>query len=204
MNEESIYGRWVVVGKAPNKLREKMLRCRCACGTERDVSLRNLQAGTSVSCGCYKSEVMAAKFTTHGRSKTLLYRAWMGMLERCEKPSHKSYAYYGGRGITVCKRWHKFEHFLADMGERPQGLSLERRNNARGYMPSNCYWATRSEQMQNIRTTRMLTVNGTTLPARAWAERVGISLHGLLTRIDKYGWSVQRACTTGHQRKHKE
>lgn len=90
------------------------------------------------------------------------------------------------------------------MGERPAGRSLERRNNNRGYTPSNCYWATRTEQMQNMRTTRMLTVGRETLPAKAWAERVGISLHGLLTRIDKYGWDVRRACTTGHQRKHKE
>ena len=127
------------------------------------------------------------------------------MRERCENPEHKSYAYYGGRGITVCAAWVcSFENFLADMGERPAGMSLERRDNNAGYSPENCYWATRAEQMSNIRTTRQFTVGNETLPAREWAKRIGISMHGLLTRIDVYKWDIQRACTTPHQRKHKE
>jgi hypothetical protein len=89
----------------------------------------------------------------HGYCGTPTYRIWQGMIRRCEKPYDAGYKYYGGRGITVCKRWHAFKNFLKDMGERPPGQSLERKNNDKGYMPSNCRWATPAEQAANRRFT---------------------------------------------------
>lgn len=83
-----------------------------------------------------------------------LYRIWTGMNERCERASHKDFFNYGGRGITVCDRWRDdFWAFVADMGDRPEGMSLDRIDNDRGYEPNNCRWATASEQRLNQRRT---------------------------------------------------
>lgn len=79
------------------------------------------------------------------------YAAWTNMLRRCTNPAYMNYRYYGGRGITVCARWRRFENFLADMGECPEGLTLDRMDSESNYEPSNCRWATRKEQAQNRR-----------------------------------------------------
>ena len=84
-------------------------------------------------------------------ARTKLYKVWSSMKHRCLNTQDKQYKDYGGRGITVSKRWLKFKNFLADMGERPVGMTLDRKNNDRGYMKSNCRWATRKEQQQNRR-----------------------------------------------------
>lgn len=89
--------------------------------------------------------------TTHGMSKTPLYRTWWGMICRCKHPVTNSYSRYGGRGISVCARWLKFENFYADMGDRPAGHSLGRVNNDGGYSPNNCYWASNYDQQRNKR-----------------------------------------------------
>lgn len=125
--------------------------CKCACGTESIVFSGDLAAGHTTSCGCFRRD---AAFT-HGRTRTPEYRAWAAMIQRCENPKAANFAAYGGRGIAVCDRWKDFQNFLADMGERPAPeLSIERKDNDRGYEPDNCKWATRSEQAHNTRVYR--------------------------------------------------
>lgn len=102
------------------------------------------------------------KFTTHGHTKskrsrppTATYRCWSGMIQRCRNPKNRAFRNYGMRGIGVCESWLKFENFLADMGEKPDGLTLDRVDNDRGYEPGNCAWRTRAEQQQNTRLTKL-------------------------------------------------
>jgi len=92
---------------------------------------------------------------TRNKSKTKTYRIWQSLRRRCNSSKDQAYKYYGGRGITVCERWNKFENFLADMGIKPEGLTLERIKNDSGYYPKNCKWATRQEQAHNTRSNKL-------------------------------------------------
>jgi hypothetical protein len=114
----------------------------------------NLKAGTTKSCGCFNKEQRFGLRARHRRSKTLLYYSYRSMLSRCQNPNVKCYQYYGGIGVRVCARWSGkdgFENFLADMGERPPGTSLDRKDPWGNYEPGNCRWATPLVQGRNKR-----------------------------------------------------
>jgi hypothetical protein len=154
------FGRLVACAEAGRSLGSILWLCHCDCGNETLVTGCHLRHGT-ISCGCAKRERMVALApvrleanTHHGHAgrltRTAAYRCWDGMLQRCTNPHHRAWKNYGGRGINVCKRWLKFENFLADMGEPPEGLTLDRVNNNSDYKPSNCRWATRLEQRANV------------------------------------------------------
>lgn len=138
--------------------------------------------------------------TRHGHSrrgaKTRTYIAWEAMHRRCSNPSQESYPQYGGRGIAVCPEWRDFAAFLRDMGECPDGLTLERKCRDSDYSPSNCRWATQKEQQRNRRGNRLLTHMGMTLTAAEWSERTGIQSAVIRSRIDRHGWSVAKALDT--------
>lgn len=125
--------------------------CVCECGTRRQVVRSFLLRGLTTSCGCYLRENQVALRSSHGAtanwSRTPTYRSWDAMTQRCTNPNNIGFADYGGRGIRVCERWRKFENFLADMGERPPGKTLDRFPDVDGnYEPNNCRWATAQEQ----------------------------------------------------------
>lgn len=126
--------------------------CECCCGNRVITRLGHLRNGHTKSCGrCLIPEKQHG--TTHGMSNSSEYKIWRGMISRCSNPKTKCYKDYGGRGITVCNEWNSFENFLKDMGNRPNGLTLHRVNNDRGYSADNCVWAT--DAVQNRHTTRI-------------------------------------------------
>lgn len=147
-------GRWQVIAKAESRGGVTRWSCRCECGTERVVGRHVLldTRNEQKSCGCWRRERIALANRTHGMTDTPTYDSWQSMLTRCLNPKHREFKYWGGRGITVCDRWRVFENFLADMGERPDGQTLDRWPDKNGnYEPGNCRWATPEEQSNNRR-----------------------------------------------------
>ena len=117
------------------------------------------------------------------------------MRGRCYQKANGSYHNYGAVGIKVCRRWDKFENFLADMGERPKGLTIERKNNDKGYTPSNCVWATYQQQMINRTSTHFITAYGKTLHLTEWARKLNVQPSAIRWRIEN-GWKEEQAVTT--------
>jgi hypothetical protein len=168
--------------------------CICKCSSESIVASGNLRSGSTQSCGCLAQDQLSAKQTTHGMSKHPLYITWISMKKRCYNKNYKYFKYYGGRGIRVCTYWKSsFPNFLADMGERPDGLTLDRIDNDSDYTPENCRWATRRMQSNNTRHNRFITHNGLTLTLAQWNRRLNGST--IVQDRIKNGWSEKRAVT---------
>lgn len=180
--------------------KDAMWHVRCDCGTEKVCRGADMRAGKIVSCGCLareKAKAAGDRTRTHGKSGTSTHNIWDSMIQRCTNPNRKDYWRYGGAGITVCQRWREsFSNFLADMGERPAGLTLDRWPNAGGnYEPGNCRWATPAEQVRNSTAARMVTINGRTQCVKDWADELGMCL-GTYSSRKQRGWSAERALTT--------
>lgn len=131
----------------------------------------------------------------HGMRRTRPYAIWSSMRARCGNPKDPAYQDYGGRGITVCKRWDDFAHFFADMGWPPKSHSIERINNDRGYEPGNCVWATRVEQNRNRRGLREITIDGVTKPLSAWVEHFAVVSYATAHQRLTKGWPATDALT---------
>jgi len=187
------HGRLVVKSfSKPDARREANWLCLCDCGKETIVSGYYLRSGHTKSCGCLVIDVI----TKHGHSKEPEYAVWYSLVKRCTDPKSHAYENYGGRGITVCKRWLEYENFIKDMGYRPSAKhSIERVKNNKGYSKSNCKWATSKEQMNNTRWNRILRYNGVSMNISQWAEKINIKRATVDSRIAK-GWSIEKILTT--------
>jgi hypothetical protein len=124
------------------------------------------------------------------------------MMQRCRNPKSTGWKHYGGRGVKICERWLDFKNFLADMGPRPIGTSIERKERDGDYEPINCRWATAGEQSRNTRRTKLVTFNGETMCLKDWAARLGVRYNTLVLRLLR-GWSVERMMITPFQRHNK-
>lgn len=129
-----------------------------------------------------------------------LYGTWADMRKRCLSPKNPNWPDYGGRGIGICERWSSFHAFVADMGERPEGHTLDRRDNDGPYSPDNCRWATQGEQMRNTRRTVRVRMNGTDVRLADLAERHGICAKLLAIRV-KRGWPIEDAISRPPQQR---
>lgn len=193
------FGRWVVLSGAEPYKRpgggksSASVLVKCDCGTIKTVVLQNLTRGLSKSCGCL-SRGKPAPNRTHGKAGSKIYSIWAAMIQRCTNPNYPKWKDYGGRGISVAEEWMEFSKFYADMGERPEGKTLDRKDNSQGYSAANCKWSTPSEQGNNRRSTTLLEYNGVEKSLGAWAAEYGIIPHTLYNRI-KLGWSVHDALT---------
>lgn len=150
-----IFGRLKVVGRNPGTYKHPHWDCICECGNKAIVGGGHLPSGHTTSCGCVNREISAAgqkiRATTHGMSKTGTWESWQAMKRRCDDPKNQDYKYYGGRGIGYCAEWRQFERFFADMGLRPEGATLDRKESDGNYEPGNCRWADIFTQNQNKR-----------------------------------------------------
>lgn len=135
----------------------------------------------------------------HGMHRTATYQSWSDMKGRCDRASHRKYRHYGGRGIAVCQRWREFSAFLADMGEAPEGFTLERIDVNLGYEPGNCRWAAKDEQPRNQRRSVMVTVGGQRMCLREACRVLGVNYRTAQSRINILGQTVEQALRLSHE-----
>ena len=145
------FGRLTVKEKKGNSGGKSLWLCSCSCGAERVVRGVHLRNGRQVSCGCYRSENTARQKTKHGHARkghlSSTYTVWQNMMYRCKPENADKYPHY--KNITVCKEWHQFDCFLRDMGERPEGLTIDRIDGSLGYFKENCRWVDMATQNRN-------------------------------------------------------
>lgn len=158
-----------------------VFECHCDCGKTAFVSGDRLQRGNDTSCGCGRKR----RWLKHGLSRHPLHKTWASLVYRCTEPTNKQWEDYGGRGITVCAEWlgdGGLERFIADMGPRPKGTSIDRIDNNGTYSPANCRWATKVEQNSNTRQNILITYNGKKQTASAWSRETGLDRSTILSR----------------------
>lgn len=146
------FGRLTVLrSSGKSSIGEIMWLCECDCGNQITRPGSMLRRGQTKSCGCFRRERFFKHGHAHSSDQSRTYHSWSGMRARCYYPKHKDFSNYGGRGIKVCERWNDFNNFLADMGERPHACTIDRIDSNGDYTPTNCRWATSSDQRKNQR-----------------------------------------------------
>lgn len=188
------FGRLLIVGYCGQAGNNRKWFALCDCGTLKIVLANSIIRGLTRSCGCLSLESSQTVNRRHGMSETKVYRCWKAMRSRCSNPNVERYAEYGGRGISVCKRWLVFENFLDDMGQPPSiEYSIDRIDRNGNYCPENCRWATIQEQNNNQRKNVFITLNGTSQTLAQWCRSLGLKYKTVHNRIHTKGWPADRA-----------
>ena len=186
-----VFGRLTVLHRNGSRNGRAVWRCRCECGKEVYVMSKRLLGGNTQSCGCYRTDLHSQRATTHGHTNSSTYLSWRAMLQRATNPNHVAADRYQGRGITVDEKWLTFEGFLEDMGERPEGKTLDRKDNSKGYCKDNCRWATRKEQQANRRTSILIEFEGKIYTVPEMSKILGLSMN-IIRRAVAEGRPVDR------------
>lgn len=187
------FNRLTVISRAKNDKNGHLeWNVECECGNKKLVRGSRLRHNETKSCGCLQG--------THHMRYSKVYNVWRGMKRRCYNINDKSFKDYGGRGISVCKGWHKFEKFFEDMGEPPAKTQIDRINNNGNYKKSNCRWASYKENARNKRNTTIITYDNKSQCVPAWSEDTGISQAAIWGRLNN-GWSLKQTLTTPVNRK---
>ena len=181
-----IFGRWIVIGRASGHSKHTLWKCKCVCGTERLIDSYTLRTGRTTSCGCSKD----------GRTKTRLYRIWIGMMDRATHFNRPRACDYVGRGITICPEWKTWEVFRdwANNNGYNDNLSIDRIDNNKGYYPENCRWVDTHTQSRNKRNNVVVTINGETHILSDWCKILGLNRMSVKSRI-KDGLTPYQALT---------
>lgn len=202
------FGRLTAVSRAANKGNATMWLCRCDCGNEKAISAHHLSSGVTQSCGCKRRGIdgYLREHSLPDTAKRLLL-LWRGMKRRCYDSKTQYYAIYGGRGISVCDEWKDnfqafYEWSMANGYKEeilPNGRNkwmIDRINNDGNYEPSNCRWVDIQIQANNKRSNHLLDFNGKIQTITKWSKETGLSTQVIKHRIEKLGWSIEKALTT--------
>lgn len=193
------FGRLMVVRHVGSRHKDSVYACICDCGAYVEARASRMKSGNVKSCGCLNAEqrpFIAKKEIRSPASSDVrsgAYASWMSMHRRCYVESASHFERYGGRGIVVCERWKSFQNFLSDMGEKPEGKSLDRINNSGNYEPTNCRWATHIEQSNNRDNNVRISFMGIDQTMQQWSREPGAVSAQLIRVRLRYGWSVERA-----------
>ena len=183
------FTRLKVLGPCKRAKSGTLWRCQCDCGKQCQKLLFTVRSGETWHCGCMTRQLLMR----HGKFGTKIYRIWAGLRNRCSPSSgHPGYA---GRGIKCCERWVSFEAFYQDMGECPDGMSLDRIDNDGNYSPENCRWATRHQQGRNKRSNHIVEIDGRKMTAAEASIEYGIKYTTFLRRMS-VGMSAEEAAKT--------
>jgi len=186
-----IFNKWRVIGDETIINNNKFLPCRCECGNEKLVRVKNLKSGISKNCGCVRNKRTIQRNTTHGKRYNKIWSVWNCMKQRCYNNNNKGYKNYGGRGIAVCDEWkNNFMSFLKDMGDVPVNMSIDRINNNGNYCKENCKWSTKTEQNRNRRSN--IKIDGVCISIIS--KELG-GANSLVSKRLKRGWSIKKAIT---------
>ncbi len=181
------FGRLTVVSfSGSNSTGKRTWICMCDCGVKTIVATGDLRSGNTESCSCLKREKTGNRSYKHGLVKTSEYHTWSGLIQRCTNKKSDSYEYYGGDGVSVCKRWRdSFENFYADMGPKPTPKhTIDRYPNQKGnYEPGNCRWATKEQQSSNMSSNVLITHEGKTLTISNWARLLLLNRNTISKRL---------------------
>jgi hypothetical protein len=199
------FNRLTVIRKMGAGQNGKMMwECMCSCGNKTVVTSYDIKTGHTASCGCAHNEQLSKYKKIHGMSGSNEFSIWRGMMNRCYNKNDPAFKYYGERGITVCALWKdSFLEFFGSMGHRPSKLySIDRINNDGNYEPSNCRWATMSEQANNTRANKWIEFSGERLTIGMWSRKLGFGEGCLRSRIKR--WGIDKALTTPRMRNNKQ